>query len=82
MSASSNGSGKGSTELPGIHTPPPERVHDSLDRFAGLLAALEPADVAWDDPREPCLGWPEAFTRCATHDVYEHVGGCLLCNDA
>lgn len=63
------------------YVPPPDRVEANLARFAAALAALEPADVAWSDPREPILGWPAEIRRCPTHDAFEHAAGCMLCND-
>lgn len=63
------------------YTPPPDLPEANLDRFAALIDALEPADVAWDEDRAPCLGWPEEIRRCAIHDAYEHAYGCVVCND-
>lgn len=63
------------------YVPPPDLVDCNLDRFAALILALEPGDVAWDQGREPILGWPEVVQLCAVHGTYQHAEGCLICND-
>lgn len=62
------------------YEPPPDRVEPNLDAFAAAIAALEPVDIDWVDPREPVVGWPEESRRCPVHEAYENVAGCLLCH--
>jgi len=53
----------------------------SLDHFAGMVEAFSPEDIAGSKSRSWPWGMPERLSLCAKHKVFQHVAGCVICND-
>ena len=53
----------------------------SLDHFARMAEAFSPEHIAGSEGRTWPWGRPEQSTRCPKHQVFQHVAGCVVCND-
>jgi hypothetical protein len=53
----------------------------SLDHFARLVEAFSPEDIAGSESCSWPWGKPEWLTLCAKHKVFQHIAGCVICND-
>ncbi len=56
-------------------------VMGSLDQFAVLVGAFSPKDIVTSKERSWPWGKPEVLALCEKHGVYQHVEGCVVCND-
>jgi len=53
----------------------------SLDHFARMVEAFNPDDIAGSEKRSWPWGKPDEWTPCAKHKVFQHIAGCVVCND-
>ena len=63
------------------YEPRRDSVESSLDQLADIVDQLDFADVSASaaSPLEALVS--ESYTSCPQHHVYEHVAGCIICND-
>jgi hypothetical protein len=53
----------------------------SLDQFRELVEAFAVKDILGSEKRSWPWGKPEALSVCEKHGVYQHIAGCVVCND-
>jgi hypothetical protein len=53
----------------------------SLDHFAQLIEAFSEEDIAGSEKRSWPWGKPDQWTLCGKHMVFQHIAGCVVCND-
>ncbi len=63
------------------YPPRRDRVESSLEHLADLAGQLDfdAIKASAASPLDTLV--PESSTVCPEHDVYEHLAGCLVCND-
>ena len=63
------------------YEPRRDSVESSLDQLADIVDQLDFGDASASaaSPLEALV--PDSYTLCPQHDVYEHVAGCMICND-